>query len=791
MEVALYGQNERQNVVAVQQLNEQQVRIYVRSDGKVSHEDVEFFPFFFLADPEFLDGFPHRIWLKELAGHNFFRFIAAFSRWNDMWEAVRFVLNNYNKTAPKRATSYTETDALLLRPDPVTQYLLQSGMTLFKGMTFADLHRLQIGIQTLSKSRRPSDPRKTEDRIVVIALADSRGWNHYLDARKLGEREMLEGVVRIIRERDPDVIEGHNVYSHDLPYLLKRCEIHEVEPAIGRDGSIVKSYSPRGGTVDRSFEHSVFEVAGRHVVDTSLLAQQYDFSKRSLEAFSLQHLVQHFGFGSKGRTFVPRERTTSLWSEHPEVVVRHATEEVQDIRKLSDHLSPSYFFLAQMCPLSYGTVSRTGSAIKIELLMVREYIRQKHSVPKPQTGTQTTGGFTDLFATGILSNVIHADFESLYPLIMLTRQIKPSSDELGMFQILLGELTRERIEAKHRMQRTQEENARTKEDAFQSSLKILINSFYGYLGYGKGIFNDFQRADQVTLEGRELLKSIIRQVELHNGLVIEVDTDGLFFSPPDNVRGEELEEVFVSKISSSTPEGIHLALVGRYKKMLSYKKKNYALLGFDNSLSIKGSALISRSMERFVRRYIRSCIELLLHENIAELHDLFVSYHRSITAHEWEALDFARTETIRDTMEAYDLEIKEGSRKPSAAYEVVKKAEVPVRPGDRLTYYVTGSHPGVKIIENCRLAEEWDRNFPDENTAHYLERLEESSKKFEPFFEREDFKKVFSSDDLFGFSAEGIKIINKFKGTLGEPPSSEEESSEIGIWLDDQPEEGT
>ena len=39
---------------------------------------------------------------------------------------------------------------------------------------------------------------------------------------------------------------------------------------------------------------------------------------------------------------------------------------------------------------------------------------------------------------------------------------------------------------------------RTALDARQSSMKILINSFYGYLAYNRALFNDYRAADAVT-----------------------------------------------------------------------------------------------------------------------------------------------------------------------------------------------------------------------------------------------------------------------------------------------------
>jgi DNA polymerase elongation subunit (family B) len=790
----LFGQNPLEHVVAVQQLSESSVRLYIRSQreagqknpiGQVTSTDADFFPFLFLSSPVLLDSYTKRFWIKELAGSNFFRHLVAFPRWNDLWEAIRFILNNYNKSALKRAGHYSELEPLFVKPDPVTQYFLQSGTTLFKGLVFQDIHRVQISIQTYSKSGKKSDARKTEDRILVIALSDNFGWEETIDRRKHAEPEMLRRFVQVIQEKNPDAIEGHDLSDLTLPYLARRAELLSVELSLGRDDSVMKSYSPRGNPLEPAFENAIFEVAGRHLIDTKTLAHGYSTSRKTLEQFGLRYLSQYFGFAATPAVVISHDRIASVWGEQPGLVVTQAMQDCADIRALSEHLSPSYFFQARMVPLTYDAVLRAGSAAKIELMLLREYIRQKHSVPKPQLGAQRSGAYTDIFITGIVENILHADIESLYPSIMLTQLIKPASDELGTFQALLQSLTTSRLEAKHKMSMAKNENERAIQDAFQSSLKILINSFYGYLGYPRGLFNDYEQADRVTSAGQDLLRIIIREVELHNGKVIEADTDGLYFIPPDNVHGEEQELVFVEKLSQSLPQGINLVLAGRYKKMLSYRKKNYALLDHSNRLTIKGSSLISRTLERFAKNYIQFCINHLLQHDIQGLHKLYVSLLHDITQHRLDAIDFCRTEAIRDSLEEYDREIKEGNRKPAAAYEVAQRSSLSVKPGDRISYYVTGTHAGVKIVENCKLAEEWEPNFPDENTAYYVERLNECSRKFDLFFEPEDFKRVFSADDLFGFSADDISLLRPQVVTSGGVPPGEEDATEFGIWLDE------
>ncbi len=796
MNPLLYGHNDLSGIVSVHQLNDTSVRIYRRENGKarptepfgrVTHHDAEFFPFFLLSSEQYLSGYDRKMWLKRLEGNNYYQYVAAFPRWSDMWDAVRHTLKEYNKTSPKRAESYGEAEIVLLKPDPTTQYLVQSGVTYFKKMAFDDLYRLQLDIETYSKEYKFSDARKTEDRIILIALSDSRGWEEIIDGRKCGEPEMLQKLAALVVEKDPDVIEGHNLFGFDLPYILKRCELHGVDFTIGRDNSAPRPITIRPGSGDQELEIISYELNGRNLVDTLLLARAYDVSARTLDSYGLKYLAQHFGFAAENRTYIPGNKISWSWDNDPDKLLPYALDDVRETRLLSDHLSPSYFYLAQICPLPYSTITRAGSTAKIESLLLREYMRRKHSVPKPTPGSQTTGGYSDIFLTGIITNVVHADVESLYPSIIVSNTIKPKYDELNIFPTLLQELLSMRLDAKRKMHHSKQALTKSKYDAMQSSYKILINSFYGYLGYSNGLFSDFEQADVVTTTGQKLLRHIIKQVELYNGKVIEVDTDGLYFQPPDNVRGEEQEAAFVYRLSSSLPEGITLAYTGHYKKMLSYKKKNYALMDRENRITLKGSSLTSRSMERFLRRYVRQCIDCLLREDFRGLHELYVSTTNAIRNHHIDVYDFCRTETVRDSLESYNLEVGSGKRKPSAAYEVLKRAGFLPRPGQSVSYYVTGARNDVKISDNSRVADEWDPNFPDENVAYYLSRLDDVSSKFEILFHPADFTTIFSIDDLFGFSEEGIRLLTRQVQPEELPPlQEEEEADEFKIWIDYQ-----
>ena len=761
MNPILFGHDDETNIVSVHTDGDSLVRIYKRAGDTVVFRDEVFYPFFHLSDKRFLDGFPHKFWIKKLEGKNFYQYLCAFPSVPVLWDAVQHAIKNINREFKTGFNSYLDTDHIFLRSDMNTQYLLQSGKTLFKGMRFEEVHRMQIDIETYSKEYRFSRADRKDDRIILISLSDNCGFETVLGGKNVPEKKLLQQCIAIINERDPDVIEGHNIFNFDLPYLLRRCELHSIDFAIGRDGSTPSSYRSRSAFAETPLEYMSYEVAGRHIIDTWLLVESYDTGKRNMESHGLKYAAKYFGIASPDRTYIDGDKISWYWDNDVDTLKRYALDDVRETGKLSEKLSGSTFFLAQMLHFNYGTLSKLGAAAKIESVFLREYIKKRTSLPKPQKGTQTTGGYTDIFYTGIFSPIVHADVESLYPSIMLSKKIQPLTDDLGVFQTALHYLTALRIETKRKIDQATDEHQRTLVDAMQYSFKILINSFYGYLGYGKGLFNDYDQADIITTTGQSLLKKLIYEIEKHNGTVIEVDTDGIYFIPPDNVSGEDSERKFVEHLSATLPEGINLAYSGRYAKMMSYKKKNYALLHYDNRITIKGSSLISRSMEKFGKNYVQQCIDRLLNNHLADLHTLYVEMEKTIREHAWDVNDFVKTESLRDSLEEYSRDIGAGKRNRSAPYELALQSSRKYRSGSKIRYYITGSDANVKGFENAREVHEWDANFPDENTEFYLKRLEELSKKFEGFFTEKDFRSIFSAEDLFGFDALTIVTVNR------------------------------
>jgi len=309
---------------------------------------------------------------------------------------------------------------------------------------------------------------------------------------------------------------------------------------------------------------------------------------------------------------------------------------------------------------------------------------------------------------------------------MLERRIGPKHDHLGAFLACLERLRRMRLDLKSAMNDASSPDQRRFFDAQQSCLKILINSFYGYLGFAQAHFNDFDAAEQVTGQGRELLSHMIETVRKLGGKPIEIDTDGIYYIPPENMSDNAFRRAFSEKL----PSGIEVEFDGEYRSMFSYKMKNYALLDHEGHVTVKGAALKSRGLERFQRRYIQEYLRLKLEQRDPEILALQQRYRQAIRTREWDIAMLAKTETLQADPTTYAAKIRNQARGRNAAYELALASGRSYRSGDQISHYVTGSTKNVAVHSSAKLASDWDPSNRDENIAYYLDKLESLFKKF-------------------------------------------------------------
>jgi DNA polymerase, archaea type len=781
MDPLLYGHNPEERIVAVHQLNDQTIRLFKRIEGKILQRDVEFFPFFFLADETLIKEFPKKFWLKKLTGNNFYQFIAAFSRWSEMWEAVHFILRQYNKRYSLHISSYQELKEILVRTDPVRQFLLQSGITLFKGMEFEDIVCLYIDVQyaPVPIKKRGGKVKVIEEKLRVITLLTSDGKKYILQTSRQNEKEILDQCIRHINEIDPDVIEGYDLFGTILPAIGRACERQQMPFAVGRNGSDMRV--PGGFSFSGSGESEWFsyEVFGRNLVDIAAVAETEVNTKRVEQSFNLFSLAKHFGIPIVKKQESPASQIKKKQKPILKEIAERSLQNAIIVREINNLLLPSLFYLAQMCPFNFRMLIYTGTTSRVESLMLREYVTQKHSVPKPMEGSRNINIPAEIYRSGVFSDVFYIELEGLYPTIIIRQGIKPRTDDLNAFLSLLSALSSLQQKA---LDKKDEMNLMgTNKNARLSLLKRLLDSFHLSLGNAKSIFNDPDKAETVTAASREILKEITRQIELFNATIIQSDDRGFFLLMPDNIIGETNRQSFIDRLSKTLPEGISLVSTNYYKKMLSYRKSNYALFDQNDNVIIKGNGLISRGMERYLRIFIQRFIECMLTNDLTRLHHIYATAYTQIVKHEWTPGDFCKTEILRMDTETYQNEIAAGRITPSPALEAAVRSSLFVKADTKLSYYITGTETDIDLARSSRLIEDWDPLKPDENTAYYLAKLHDTINKFREFFEQTALDRILSLDDIFGFSEEGIRILGR--KLPQEAVDNKSDSEDYGIWL--------
>lgn len=718
--LVLFGRNPSQRIIAVEPVPGGQMKVMRRDGKKLVEEAQEFWPFLWVSEAALMQGFPAKHECEELRGDGAFHHLVRFQSWNDFLAARKHL---------SAATGHSLTDPaapFFSLGDPVQQHLLATGQTFFKGMRFEELHRLQLDIETdCDPHHEFSNPRRESDRILCVALTDSRGWEHFLAHDD--EANLLRELVAVIRERDPDVIEGHNIFKFDLEYIAARAKLRKVNLALGRDGSELSVRPSRVQVAERTINYPKHEIFGRHIVDTYLLVRFYDVSSRELESFSLKEVAKHFGVAAPRRTYLAAEEIAATFRREPGRVKAYALDDVRETRAIADILSQSYFVQAQIFPYSYQDVVVRGNATKIDSLFLREYLARRHSVPRPPEARPFAGGYTDIFFTGVARHVWHCDVQSLYPSIILSFRVLPKSDDLRIFQSLLRDLREFRLRAKGLAKSAKEESERRHYDALQSAFKVLINSFYGYLGFAQAHFGDFDAAERVTAKGREILTQMIEWLKERGAQLIEIDTDGVYFVPPKK-GAEKLED----DLQATLPQGIEVEFDGRYQAMFSYKAKNYALLDERGRLSLTGGALRSRGLEKFQRQFLEEFLLLVLTEKKGEVPGLLERYRKAIQDHEWPVEMWMKTETLQDSLDTYRAKIAGAARNKSAAYELAVKSGRNYQPGDTVSFYITGRGRKVAAYENCKLASEFDPKNRDENVEYYLDKLDQLHARLAP-----------------------------------------------------------
>jgi len=271
---------------------------------------------------------------------------------------------------------------------------------------------------------------------------------------------------------------------------------------------------------------------------------------------------------------------------------------------------------------------------------------------------------------------------------------------------------------------------RAEAQARQASFKILINSFYGYLGFSGARFGDGELAAEVTRRGRELLQALIEEFARQGCTILEADTDGIYLaSEKDFAAPEKL----LARVAPTLPPGIELEYDGSYAAMFCYKAKNYALYD-GKKMTLRGSALRSRGIEPFLKKLSRQLLRYLVGASAESPLALLGELRAQLEARSLPVAEVAKSESLSMNPDAYERFIAEGGKPRRASAEAALKMNPRPRMGERIAYFIAPKQKGQ--------TSDWQRAQPVElfnpatapyDAGYYTDKLDDWSERYGKF----------------------------------------------------------
>lgn len=383
--------------------------------------------------------------------------------------------------------------------------------------------------------------------IYTICCAISKGKKITKKAIASDEKSMLKEFFSLIKETDPDVITGYNIDGYDIPLILERAKHHRLEPVdIGRDMGQPNQVADR-----------FWRLHGRIIADAWWNAKRELRPKQETLGAVAELLL------GESKEDVNPIMIDQEWKADREKVISYCTKDAELALKILQKIAvlEKSMDLASVSKLALDDVINGRTSTLIDSILIREADRNQIGVPMTGGHTkerQIEGGYVHTIEPGLYDWVCILDFKSMYPSLIIAKNIcfttlskdgtiiSPEegvryldrSVKEGLLPQVLARLMKDRDEAKNKMKKAKSEEEKNYYDGLQFAIKILMNAFYGVFASAFYRFTNPKIGASITAFARENTKAIISQLESEGVRVIYGDTDSVFFqSPEKNLEG--------------------------------------------------------------------------------------------------------------------------------------------------------------------------------------------------------------------------------------------------------------
>jgi DNA polymerase I len=587
-------------------------------------------------------------------------------------------------------------------------------------------------------------PRMEKDPVIMISYLFSKGSDitkgvitfkkidlPFVEVAK-DEKDMINRFIERVKGLDADLIVGYNSANFDIKYLLDRTRSLRMDFDLSRFEGDTKIESH--GLVDK------VKIAGRAHIDMYLVVKFISIvgASESVLKLNSKTLKNVYEAITNDKKFaVEKANIFRLWDGSRDDLETLATYNLAD----SDALWKVYdTFIPIMIELSRTTydvlndvcVSTTGQLV--EFMLMHNSVKFNEMIPNKPNETEMKerlynpieGAYVKTPEPGIYGSMVVFDFRALYPSIIISYNIDPSSicnncseyfespdgtrfdkNRKSIIPLILKQMIQLRSEVKKAYKKNPDDIFLA---AKQLALKIVSNSVYGYMGYARSRWYSRPCAASITAFARQYIKDSIDTAERFGLKPIYGDTDSVVALMEDKSKDDVL--AFLKDFNSKLPESMELELEDFYKHGVFVGKKNeknsagakkkYALISESGRIKIRGFELVRRDWSKIARDTQRAVLETILNEGDAQKAvEIVKDAVKRLREGEVPLSELAINTQLRKSIDGYDLKSPElGAARKAVRAGLKTREEVE---GAVISYVIT-KH-GSSISDRAELEE--------------------------------------------------------------------------------------
>jgi len=521
----------------------------------------------------------------------------------------------------------------------------------FSTETFLKPKILSIDIETYTPPYREIEPEKNPIIMLSLYAKDFQKvfvWKHFKTELNYvefveSEAELIEKFKVAIEAYKPDILTGYFSDGFDLPYIKTRADKYKIKLDIGLDFSELKINKAKAVTAQiTGITHlDIFKFI-RKIISGTLETETYNLNAVASELLDEQ------------KHDVDLNELSKAWDNETELN-KFCEYNLNDARlsyNLAEKLMPTISELVKITGLTIYDINRMGFSQLVEWYLLRQAPNFNEIAPNKPSNDEVIkrrlqtykGAFVFEPKPGLYNNIVVFDYRSLYPTIISSHNISPGTVNCsccaeesksvpledkkiwfcnkikGFIPTLIEDLITRRTRIKEIIKGNVDEKFAIL-DARQNSLKLLANSFYGYLGFFAARWYSIECAQATTAFGRYYIKDVDNKAEKFGFKVIYGDTDSLFITLEGKTK--EDAEKFSERINEELPGLMELEFEGFYPsgifvsaKVGAYgAKKKYALISENGTLKIKGFESVRRNWSMIAKEAQEKVLEIILRDN--------------------------------------------------------------------------------------------------------------------------------------------------------------------------------